>query len=234
MKIISWNVNGIRAVAKKGLADFLRQEQPDIIGLQETKISDAKKAEHDFDLAGYQEHFFGAQRPGYSGTALLVKDKVKVLALKNGFGLKKFDIEGRTQVLELEKFYLVNVYFPNSNHELSRLPYKIDFNSALLKYLKKLVAKKPVVLMGDFNVAHEAIDLARPKDNEGNAGFTPEEREDFSKFLASGLIDSYRFLNGQKIQYSWWSFRATARSRNIGWRIDYITVSAKLKKHLKK
>lgn len=234
MKIISWNVNGIRAVAKKGLADFLKSEKPDIIGLQETKISDAKKAEHDFNLGGYQEYFFGAERPGYSGTALLIKDGVKIIGLKNGFGLKKFDVEGRTQILELAKFYLINVYFPNSNPELGRLAYKTEFNQALLKYLKKLALKKPIMVIGDFNVAHEPIDLARPQANEGSAGFTIEERRDFSKFLKAGFIDSFRYLNGQKIQYSWWSFRAGARARNVGWRIDYIIVSAKLNKHLKK
>ena len=131
-------------------------------------------------------------------------------------------------------FYLLNIYFPNANHELSRLRYKLDFNDALLKYVKKLEKKKPVIITGDFNVAHQEIDLARPRDNEGNAGFTVEERAWFSQFLKAGFIDTFRYKNSDKIQYSWWSFRAGARSRNIGWRIDYFCVSDKLKKSLKK
>ncbi|MFA5162966.1 MAG: exodeoxyribonuclease III [Patescibacteria group bacterium] len=233
MKIISWNVNGIRAIAKKGLSDFLQAAQPDIIGLQETKISDAKKAEHDFGFKNYQEYWFGAERPGYSGTALLVKKGVKVLSYKSGFGQKEFDREGRVQILELDKLYLLNVYFPNANAELSRLPYKLNFNASLLSYLRRLSKKKPVLVMGDFNVAHQEIDLARPQANIGSAGFTPEERRSFHKFLEKDFIDSFRHLYPDKIQYSWWSFRAAARERNVGWRIDYIIISAKLKKHLK-
>lgn len=233
MKIISWNVNGIRAVAKKGLADFLQNAKPDIIGLQETKISDAKKAEHDFGFKNYQEYWFGAERPGYSGTALLVKKGIKVLSYQNGFGLKEFDREGRVQVLELDKFYLLNIYFPNANAELSRLPYKLKFNSSILTYLRLLAKTKPVVAMGDFNVAYQEIDLARPQANVGSAGFTKEERNSFHKFLGADFTDTFRYLYPNKIQYSWWSFRAAARQRNVGWRIDYILVSAKLKKHLK-
>ncbi len=235
MKLISWNVNGIRAVAKKGLAAFLRGERPDILCLQEIKISDAARLVTEFDFAGYSEYWNPAIRPGYSGTATLVKAGFKdILNVKSGFGIAKFDREGRVQTIELEKFYLLNVYSPNSNHELSRLGYKVEFNEALLKYIKKLEHKKPVILTGDYNVAHEPIDLARPKENEGNAGFTKEERTWFSKFIAAGFIDTYRYLNGSKIQYSWWSFRATARMRNIGWRIDYFCVSGNLKKQLKK
>jgi len=233
MKIISWNVNGIRAIAQKGLASFLQESQPDIIGLQETKISDAKKAEHDFGFKDYQEYWFGAERPGYSGTALLVKHGIKVLSYQNGFGPKEFDCEGRVQVLELEKFYLLNVYFPNANAELSRLPYKLKFNSAFLSYARRLSKDKPVLVMGDFNVAHQEIDLARPQANIGSAGFTKEERASFDKFLVKDFTDSFRYLHPDKIQYSWWSFRAAARQRNVGWRIDYIIISAKLKKHLK-
>lgn len=235
MKIISWNVNGIRAVAKKGLADFLRIVSPDILCLQEIKISHASRAETEFDFAGYREYFTPAERPGYSGTAILAKKGFKgVLSVKNGFGIKKFDSEGRVQTLELKKFYLLNIYFPNSNQELSRLDYKLEFNESLLKYLKKLEKKKPVVVTGDYNVAHEAIDLARPKENEGSAGYTKEERAWFSKFIKTGFIDTYRYLNGNKIQYSWWSFRSAARARNVGWRIDYFCVSGNLKKQLKK
>jgi len=235
MKIISWNVNGIRAVAKKGLAAFLLDARPDILCLQEIKISDAARLETEFDFVGYSEYWNSAKRPGYSGTAILVKENFTgVMGVKNGIGVPKFDDEGRVQVMELKKYYLLNIYFPNSNHELSRLKYKIEFNQALLKYVKKLEKNKPVIITGDYNVAHEPIDLARPKENEGNAGYTPEERAWFRAFLKAGFIDTFRYLNGDKIQYSWWSFRATARVRNIGWRIDYFCVSDKLKKQLKK
>lgn len=235
MKLISWNVNGIRAVAKKGLAVFLRQVAPDVLCLQEIKISDKSRQEVEFDFPGYTEYWNCAKRPGYSGTAVLIKNGFKeFVGTKNGIGISKFDDEGRVQVIELKKYYLINVYFPNSNHELSRLAYKLEFNKNFLKFIKKLGAKKPVIVTGDYNVAHEEIDLARPKDNEGNAGFTPEERIWMSNFLKAGFIDTFRHLNGSKIQYSWWSFRATARQRNIGWRIDYFCVSDKLKKQIKK
>jgi len=235
MEIISWNVNGIRAVAKKGFKDFLRLAQPDILCLQEIKISDTARNETEFDFAGYTEYWNCAVRPGYSGTAILVREGFKgVKKVINGLGLKEFDREGRVQIAELADFYLLNVYFPNANHELSRLPYKVAFNEALLKYVRKLKRKKSVIVTGDFNVAHQAIDLARPKDNEGNPGFTVEERTWMTKFLKNGFIDTYRVLNGQKVQYSWWSFRAAARVRNIGWRIDYFCVSSALEKSLKK
>jgi exodeoxyribonuclease-3 len=235
MKLISWNINGIRAIAKKGLADFLLMHEPDILCLQEIKISESVRLKTEFDFPAYTEYWFSALRPGYSGTAVLVKEGFKdLIAVKNGIGLEKFDAEGRVQTLELKKYYLVNIYFPNSNHELSRLPYKLEFNAALLKYLKKLEKKKPVIVTGDYNVAHTEIDLARPKENEGSAGFTEEERAWFSQFICAGFIDTFRYLNGSKIQYTWWSFRAGARQRNVGWRIDYFCVSDKLKKQLKK
>lgn len=234
MKLISWNVNGIRAVSKKGFLGFLKTQKPDLLCLQEVKISESTRLTTEFDFAGYSEHWNSAERPGYSGTAILVREGFKgVLGLENGFGITKFDREGRVQTLELKKFYLVNVYFPNSNHELSRLGYKLEFNEALLKYLKKLEKTKPVVITGDYNVAHEEIDLARPKENEGNPGFTPQERQWFTKFIKAGFIDTFRLVNGQKIQYSWWSFRAGARARNVGWRIDYFCISDKLKKQVK-
>ena len=235
MKIISWNVNGIRAATKKGFSLFLRSSKSDLLCLQEIKISDSARLETEFDFGGYAEYWHSAKRPGYSGTAILVRKGFKeVLGVKNGIGNPKFDDEGRVQTAELRKCFLVNVYFPNSNHELSRLAYKLEFNEALLKYLKKLEAKKPVIITGDYNVANEPVDLARPKENEGNPGYTTEERAWMKKFLKSGFIDTFRFLNGTKIQYSWWSFRTGARERNIGWRIDYFCVSDKLKKQLKK
>ncbi len=235
MKLISWNVNGIRAAAKHGLAIFLQETAPDVLCLQETKISASARLKTEFDFLNYTEYWNSAKRPGYSGTAILVKDGLRgVLNVKNGIGVSKFDEEGRVQTLELKKYYLVNVYFPNSNHELSRLKYKLEFNKALLKYLKKLEKNKPVIITGDYNVAHEPIDLARPKENEGSAGFTPEERNWFSSFIKAGFIDTFRYLNGARVQYSWWSFRMAARARNVGWRIDYFCVSDKLKKNLKK
>ena len=235
MKLISWNVNGIRAVAKKGLAAFLLAEKPDILCVQEVKISDSTRAETEFDFAGYSEYFNSAKRPGYSGTAILIKEGFKdFVGVKNGLGIPEFDDEGRVQLVELKKYYLVNIYFPNSRGDLSRLGYKGEFNEALLKYLKKLEKTKPVIVTGDYNVAHEEIDLARPKENVSSPGFTPEERAWMTKFINSGFIDSFRYLNGDKVQYSWWSYRGGARERNVGWRIDYFCVSDKLRKHLKK
>ena len=241
MTIISWKVNGIRAAMKKGFSAFLKKEQPDILCLQEIKINDTARAKEQFNFKNYQEYWHPAEKAGYSGTALLVKSLkpaspaggFKVESYRQGIGIEKFDREGRMQTLEFEKFYLLNVYFPHSNHELTRLGFKLEFNQAFLKYAKKLAAKKPLIIGGDFNVAREEIDLARPKDNVGNPGFTDEEREWLTKFLDAGYTDSYRHLNGNKIQYSWWSYRFGARLRNIGWRIDYFCVSEKIKKQIK-
>ena len=235
MKIISWNVNGIRAVATHGFKDFLQSQKPDILCVQEVKISDATRLTTEFDFAGYTEYWHSAARPGYSGTAILVKEGLDgIIKVKNGMGAEQFDTEGRVQTLEHNDFYLLNIYFPNANHELSRLDYKQEFNETLLKYAKKLEKKKPVIITGDFNVAHEEIDLARPKENVGAPGFTPSERAWMTKFLATGFIDTFREKNGQKVQYSWWSYRMHARERNVGWRIDYFCVSAKLRGKLKK
>lgn len=237
LKIYSWNVNGIRACVRNGFADWLKEEKPDIVGLQEIKINDVARAKEEFDFSGYNEYWHHAKRPGYSGTAVL--SKVEPGAISRGFavpGSKKQDeedTEGRVITLEFEKFYFVNTYFPNSQPELARLDYKEEFNKKWLDYIKKLEKNKPVVTCGDFNVAHQEIDLARPKDNVGNAGFTKEERSWADKFIAQGLIDTFRLINGDKVQYSWWSYRMGARARNIGWRIDYFLVSAKLKKNIK-
>ena len=236
MQILSWNINGLRAIVRKNFSEFLNDYQPDILGLQEIKISKEAVAKENLEFPGYQVYFNSAKRPGYSGTALLIKEDLVdelVIDLKNGFGEKIFDDEGRVQILELKDFYVLNCYFPNSAHELKRLDYKRDFNAYILKNIKKLEKKKPMVLMGDLNVAHQEIDLARPQDNVGNPGFTFEEREDMDKFLDYGLVDSFRYFHPQKIQYSWWSYRTRARLRNIGWRIDYLCVSAKLLKSVK-
>ncbi|MEI6835382.1 MAG: exodeoxyribonuclease III [Candidatus Falkowbacteria bacterium] len=234
MKIISWNVNGIRAILKKNFLDFLVADRPDVLCLQEVKISESSKNDAQLDFPGYLEYWNCAKRPGYSGTAILVReDRAQPLKVINGFGFDKFDDEGRTQIAEFADFYLVNCYFPNSQPELSRLDYKIEFNQSLQKHLKKLEAKKPVIICGDFNVAHLDIDLARPKENIGNPGFTKEECAWMTDFLAAGFIDTYRAINKDKVQYTWWSYRAGARSRNVGWRIDYFCVSKKLLKAIK-
>jgi exodeoxyribonuclease-3 len=227
LKIYSWNVNGIRAAVKNGFAEWLKEEKPEIVCLQEIKINDTAREKVEFDFAGYKEYWHSAERPGYSGTAVLTK--IEPISVDRG----NLDNEGRVLTLEFEKFYLVNTYFPNANHELSRLGFKEEFNKNWLDYVKKLEKKKSVVTCGDFNVAHQEIDLANPKENEGNAGFTINERRWMDKFLSSGLIDTYRFINGGKIQYSWWSYRMHVRARNIGWRIDYFLVSDKLKKNVK-
>jgi len=234
MKIISWNVNGLRAVIKKGFNDFLKKENPDILTIQEIKISQEKKDLVKFDFPNYEEFWHPAEKPGYSGTLILYKKNLDIISKKNGLGIEKFDKEGRLQTIETKNFYLINTYFPNSNDLLSRLPYKLEFNNKVLEYLKKLRAKKPIIITGDFNVAHQEIDIARPKANEGKAGFTKEERSWMDKFLQEDFVDSFRYLNKDKIQYSWWSYRAGARAKNVGWRIDYFVVSKKIIKKIKK
>jgi exodeoxyribonuclease III len=235
MKIISWNVNGIRAALKKGLLDFVKTEQPDILMLQEIKINDAARARENFDFKNYDEYWHPAEKPGYSGTAILVKKNIQSGdgGYRAGLGEKKFDREGRVQTLEFKDFYLLNVYFPHINHELTRLGYKLDFNQAFLNYANKLEKKKPVIIGGDYNVAREEIDLKNPEANVGNPGFTDEERAWMNKFLRAGFVDSYRLINGNKIQYTWWSYRFKARERNIGWRIDYFCASKKISKKIK-
>jgi exodeoxyribonuclease III len=234
MNIITWNVNGIRAVAKKGFADFLRKENPGIVCLQEVKISDSAREKVEFDFPYYIEHWNSAERLGYSGTAILARENDNVLenktliCVKNGIGIERFDTEGRVQTAEFKDFYLVNAYFPNANHELSRLNYKLNFNDALLEYLQKIEKKKPFILCGDLNVAHKEVDLARPKDNINNPGFTVEERKWFDKIVKLGYIDVYRRFYPEKVQYTWWSYRFKAREKNIGWRIDYFVASKKM------
>lgn len=234
MKIISWNINGLRAIMKKGFLDFLKKEEPDILGIQEIKINETAIEKENFSFPNYNIYYNSAQRPGYSGTAILVKEGINVLSIKNGFGEDIFDSEGRAQILELDKAYIVNIYFPNSNAELSRLGYKREFNKYIKDNVNKLKKKKSVIVMGDFNVAHKEIDLARPKANIGNPGFTHEEREDMDTFLNNNLIDTFRYFFPKTIKYSWWSYRAMARKRNVGWRIDYLLVNDKFIKKIKK
>lgn len=234
MKIISWNVNGLRAVIKKDFFAFLEKEKPDFLCVQEIKISEAARAKELSEILhpekiGYDIHWNSAERPGYSGTAVFSKRSYTGIGCLENLD---WDNEGRIQVLDIGKYYLANIYFPNSNHELTRLDFKIDFNDKLLRYFKKLEEKKPVIVTGDYNVAHNEIDLARPKDNIGSPGFHPREREWMDRFLAAGFADTFRELHPEKIQYSWWSYRAGARRKNIGWRIDYFCVSKKIMKNI--
>jgi exodeoxyribonuclease-3 len=244
MKIYSWNINGIRAALNKGLKKFIADYQPDVLLLQEIKISADARAKTEFDFIDYQEFWHSAQKPGYSGTAVLVKSEKlsssakatvdkKVKSYTTGFGKRGDDDEGRVQTLEFDKFYLLNCYFPHANHELTRLDFKIKFNDQLLVYVKKLAKTKPVIIGGDFNVAHQEIDLKNPKENIGNPGFTDEERDWMDKFMDAGFVDTFRNLHKDKIQYSWWSYRFNARPRNIGWRVDYFCISKTMARNLK-
>jgi exodeoxyribonuclease III len=234
MKLLSWNVNGIRAIFKKGFVKWLETEMPDVLCLQEIKIDNDAIGKKEFDFPGYSEFYHPADRKGYSGTAILIKnEELKIKNYFTGFGKKGDDKEGRVQTIEFDEFYLVNCYFPNANHELSRLKFKLDFNDKLLKYLKSLEKSKPVVICGDYNVAHNEIDLARPKDNVGNPGFTDEERAWMTKFLNSGFKDTFREKHPYEVKYSWWSYRTRARVKNVGWRIDYFSVSDKIMKNVK-
>ncbi|MBT7227984.1 exodeoxyribonuclease III, partial [Candidatus Parcubacteria bacterium] len=210
--------------------DFLKNKKPDILCLQEIKISDEAILGEQFDFPEYQEFWNSAVRPGYSGTAMLVRDGIKATKEKS----LSWDDEGRVLVLDLGKYYVINIYFPNSKDDLSRLDWKIKWNDKLLAYFKKLDKKKPLIVTGDYNVAHEEIDLARPKPNIGNAGFTNEERNWMIKFLDAGFKDTFREMHPKKIQYSWWSYRANARVNNVGWRIDYFCVSNRVLKNISK
>jgi len=233
---MSWNVNGIRAVLKKDFLKVLKKYQPDILALQEVKISEKDRGKAELDFPGYTEFWHSAERPGYAGTAILINEKLKLKILKqtNGLNHDDFDKEGRVQILEFEKFYFINAYFPNTRHDLSRLDFKIEFNDKIFEHLKKLEKKKPIIFTGDFNVAHTEIDLKNPKANEHNAGFTIEERNSFDKFLKQGRIDTFRYLNPKKIQYTWWGYKFHCRARNIGWRIDYFVLSDNLKNKILK
>jgi len=227
--LYSWNVNGIRAVAKKGFFDFIKNTNPDILAIQETKASENQLA---FDLKminDYQSHFSSSNtKKGYSGVATYSKSKP--LNVAYGMGALEFDNEGRILITEYEKFTLLNVYFPNGKASAQRLDYKMRFYDAFLEYILKLTSKgKSIVFCGDVNTAHKPIDLARPKDNETVSGFLPSEREWIDKVVSHGFIDTYRLLNKDKVEYSWWSQRSGARARNVGWRIDYFFISPDLK-----
>jgi exodeoxyribonuclease-3 len=222
MKIISWNVNGVRAAVKKGLVGFIEKESPDMLALQEVKSSES--IQHiELQKFRYIQYINPAVKKGYSGTMILTREKP--LSVLNGIGMKEFDNEGRVQTLEFKNFYFINTYFPNSQRDLKRLNYKLDFDTAFMSYADKLKRQKPLVVCGDMNVAHEDIDIARPKENSNNAGFTKAERDWMTSFLSHGFIDTYRYFHKNDVKYSWWSYRFNARKKNIGWRIDYFIVT---------
>ncbi len=228
MKLISWNVNGLRAAVKKGFLEYFDSVDADIFCLQETKL---QAGQIDLDLPAYKDYWNYAVKKGYSGTAIFTKKEP--LSVQYGLGMEEHDTEGRVITLEFEKFYMVTVYTPNSQAELKRLDYRMTFEDAILAYVKKLDETKPVVLCGDLNVAHEEIDLKNPKTNRKNAGFSDEERAKFTAFLEAGFVDSFRyFYPDLEGAYSWWSYRMNARARNTGWRIDYFIVSERLKDNL--
>jgi exodeoxyribonuclease III len=229
MKIVSWNVNGLRAVLKKGFLNFMDETQPDVLCLQETKCHPGDVQNVAWPL-GYEVHFSAAVKKGYSGTAVFTR--VAPLSVVEGIGLADHDQEGRTLTVEFADFYLVNVYVPNAQHELARLPYRQRWDGDFLQYLKTLEKQKPVITCGDLNVAHQEIDLARPKANVGNPGFSDEERAGFEALLKAGFIDTFREFEKGPGHYSWWTYRAGARDRNIGWRIDYFLASQSLRPRL--
>src|SRR3989338_6771401 len=229
LKLISWNVNGLRAALNKDFLGFLKRENPDILCLQEIRCL---RGDVDLKLDGYFQYWNSAERLGYAGTLMLTR--TKPLSTKNGLGIPKHDKEGRVVTLEFKDFYLVNVYVPNSKRDLSRLSFRekegdVDF----LRYLKKLEKKKPVIFCGDMNVAHKEIDLTNPKANEGNHGFTPQERKGFDNIVKAGFIDTFREFNKEGENYTWWNQIGNCRKRNIGWRIDYFCISRSLQARLK-
>jgi len=222
MKLISWNVNGLRACIKKGFLEFVAQEQPDILCLQETKMQ-PDQAEVLLE-GGYYDYWNSAQKKGYSGVALFTKEKP--LTIVNGLGIEEHDQEGRVITAEYNEFYLVTVYTPNAQQECRRLDYRMQWEDAFRAYAQELDRKKPVVICGDMNVAHQEIDLKNPKNNHNHAGFTDEERGKMSELLAAGFTDTFRYFYPDKTDaYSWWSYRFQGRAKNIGWRIDYFLVS---------
>ncbi len=238
LRIFSWNVNGLRAVIRKGaLTEFIEKYQPDILCLQETK---AKQGQAEVDLPEYEEIWNSAERPGYAGTAIFTR--VKPLSVRYGLPTEvvmedEFGdplSEGRVLVAEFSEFYLVDVYTPNSKNELERLKLRAEkWDSAFLRYLKELEKDKPVVVCGDFNAAHEEIDIARPASNHHSAGFTDEERQGIANLISAGLIDTFRALHPNEVRYTWWSHWGHARENNVGWRIDYFFVSKSLRENLR-
>ncbi|MCM3053346.1 exodeoxyribonuclease III [Caldibacillus thermoamylovorans] len=228
MKLVSWNVNGLRACVKKGFLEYFHDIDADIFCIQETKL---QEGQIDVDLPGYLQYWNYAEKKGYSGTAVFTK--YGPLTVSYGFSPEESEREGRIITLEYENFYLVNVYTPNSQRDLARLEFRLEWEDKLKKYLLALNEKKPVVYCGDLNVAHQEIDLKNAKSNIGNSGFTYEEREKMTNLLASGFIDTFRYLHPDAVDhYTWWSYMNKVRERNIGWRIDYFIVSESIKEKI--
>ena len=227
MKLVTWNVNGIRACVQKGFLDFFHEIDADIFCIQESKL---QAGQLELDLEGYHQYWNYAEKKGYSGTAVFAKHKP--LNVTYGIGVEEHDREGRVITLEMDNFFLVTVYTPNSQDGLKRLEYRMRWEDDFRTYLKNLDAVKPVVVCGDLNVDHEEIDLKNPRTNRKNAGFTDEEREKFSVLLADGFIDTFRWLHPQQVTYSWWSYRFKAREKNAGWRIDYFLTSQRLRDNI--
>ena len=228
MKLISWNVNGIRACVNKGFCDFFKTVDADIFCIQESKC---QEGQINLNFDGYESYWNYAEKKGYSGTAIFTK--IKPLNVTYGIGMQEHDKEGRVITLEFEKFFMVDIYTPNSKRGLERLEYRQIWEDEIRQYLINLDKQKPVIMCGDLNVAHQEMDLKNPKTNRGNAGFTDEERTKMSELLSAGFKDSYRFLYPEKIEYSWWSYMGSAREKNIGWRIDYFIVSNSIKDKIK-
>ena len=228
MKLISWNVNGLRACVGKNFLDFFHEADADIFCVQETKL---QEGQIQLEMEGYEQYWNYAEKKGYSGTAIFTKQTP--LSVHYGIGIEEHDHEGRVITLEYENFFFVTVYTPNSQSELARLDYRMKWEDDFLAYIKSLEETKPVIYAGDLNVAHQEIDLKNPKTNRKNAGFTDEERGKFSNVLANGMIDTYRYFYPEQTEiYSWWSYRFKAREKNAGWRIDYFVVSESLKDRL--
>jgi exodeoxyribonuclease-3 len=230
LKLISWNVNGIRAALRKKSFSFLDREKPDILCLQETRALPEEAGDPFPKLA--HSAWNPAEKPGYAGTAVF--SRRPPLSVRAGMGMKAHDGEGRVLLFELDRLYILSVYTPNSRRDLTRLPYRALWDRAFLRFLRRLQAEKPVVFCGDLNVAHEEIDLARPRENRGTHGFTDEERAGFTAILRAGFIDSFRALHPEGGHYTWWNLATRSRERNIGWRIDYVVISASLRPLLKK
>ncbi len=232
MKITTWNVNGIRAAMKKGFLDWFGESEPDVLCLQEVKAYKEQVSEELTHVSGYHQFWNSAERAGYSGVATFSKSEP--LSVTAGFGAEKFIGEGRTIVTKFPEFYLFNIYFPNGQRDQERLDYKLGFYEALLSHCDELIAAgNEVIITGDFNTAHREIDLANPKSNEKNSGFMPIEREWIDRYLEHGFIDAFRELHPEKVQYSWWTYRFGARSRNVGWRLDYYLVTKGVMENVK-
>ncbi len=232
LRLASWNVNGIRSISKKGFFEWLAETRPDILGIQESKIDQAQLTEPLIAPPGYKSYWSHASKKGYSGVTLYVREKPKVI--KEGFGIERFDLEGRTLVADYDDFVLYNIYFPNGKASEERLQYKMDFYEAFLEHARDQKKKgRKIIVCGDFNTAHKEIDLARPKDNTKISGFLPQERDWLDRFSQEGFIDTFRTFNNEPHNYTWWHMRTAARERNVGWRIDYFFADSNLSKYIK-